>query len=33
MDLNQFKWIREPKEYHVANNRVEILTNDMIPLE
>lgn len=26
MNMNEFKWTREPKEYHVENDRVEIVT-------
>ena len=26
MDLTCFKWIRQPKSYHIDNNRVEIVT-------
>ena len=27
MDIKQFKWTREPKEYHIDSNKIEIVSN------
>ena len=32
MDLNQFKWTREPASYSVTSDKIEIITKSYIDL-